>query len=286
MSSVPANGIERPRAAQWPCPQKPREKDLAHEFKFGMLTKAEAKMALSRRDVLSTVAATAVCSITTEGIAASPANGHKCDASTAGMSPAQLQAAQNAANSEPGPRFVPGRSIPVPTTASPEFQQTIAAPYRIPAWDADPKTSAEWKALVDRLADETVVQTRKVRDRLGVNLESTVIDGVKVFVLTPKTVAASNENRLLVHIHGGGYVYNPGEAATLEATLMAGYGGLKVISVDYRMPPDYPFPAGLDDVMRVWRAALKMHDPRNMAIFGSSAGATPPSATVGLRGSH
>ena len=54
---------------------------------------------------------------------------------------------------------------------------------------------------------------------------------------------------------------------------MAGYGGFKVISVDYRMPPDYPFPAGLDDAMRVWRAALKMHDPRNMAIFGSSAGA-------------
>jgi hypothetical protein len=103
----------------------------------------------------------------------------------------------------PGRRFVPGRSIPVPTTASPEFQQTIAAPYRVPAWDADPKTSAEWKALVDRLADETVVQTRKVRDRLGVTLESTVIDGVKAFVLTPKTVATSNENRLLVNIHGG-----------------------------------------------------------------------------------
>jgi epsilon-lactone hydrolase len=157
----------------------------------------------SRRDVLSIVAATAVCSIATEGIATSPANADECNASTAGMSPAQLQAAQNAANSVPGPRFVPGRSIPVPTTASPEFQQTIAAPYRVPAWDADPKTSAEWKALVDRLADETVVQTRKVRDRLGVTLESTVIDGVKAFVLTPKTVAASNKNRLLVHIHGG-----------------------------------------------------------------------------------
>ena len=129
----------------------------------------------SRRDVLSIVAATAVCSIATEGIATSPANADECNASTAGMSPAQLQAAQNAANSVPGPRFVPGRSSPVPTTASPEFQQTIAAPYRVPAWDADPKTSAEWKALVDRLADETVVQTRKVRDRLGVTLEKSTV---------------------------------------------------------------------------------------------------------------
>jgi hypothetical protein len=100
---------------------------------------------------------TAVCSIATEGIAANPANAVECNGSTASMSPAELQAAQNAANSVPGPRFVPGRSIPVPNTASPEFRQTIAAPYRVPAWDADPKTSAEWKALVDRLADETVL---------------------------------------------------------------------------------------------------------------------------------
>ena len=169
----------------------------------------------SRRHVLSMVAATAVCSIATEGIAASPADGDERDACTVGMSPAQLQAAQNAANSVPGPRFVPGRSIPVPTTASPMFQQTIAAPYRIPAWDADPKSSAEWKALVDRLPDETVVQTRKVRDRLGVTLEPPVIDGVKAFVLAPKTVAASNKDRLLVHIHGGATSTIPA-TATLE----------------------------------------------------------------------
>jgi len=45
-----------------------------------------------------------------------------------------------------------------------------------------------------------------------------------------------------------------------------------VISVDYRMPPDHPYPAGLDDAMTVWKAAAKMAPPKNMAIFGSSAG--------------
>jgi len=53
---------------------------------------------------------------------------------------------------------------------------------------------------------------------------------------------------------------------------MAGFGGFKVISVDYRMPPDHPYPAGLDDAMTVWKAATKMSPPKNMAIFGSSAG--------------
>jgi acetyl esterase/lipase len=38
------------------------------------------------------------------------------------------------------------------------------------------------------------------------------------------------------------------------------------------MPPDHPYPAALDDAMTVWKAALKMADPKNLAVFGSSAG--------------
>ena len=44
---------------------------------------------------------------------------------------ATLEAAQNAANAKAGPRTVPGRSIPVPTTVSNELQASIAAPYRV-----------------------------------------------------------------------------------------------------------------------------------------------------------
>ena len=38
------------------------------------------------------------------------------------------------------------------------------------------------------------------------------------------------------------------------------------------MPPDYPYPAAMDDAMAVWKAALKLQKPRNMASFGSSTG--------------
>ena len=53
---------------------------------------------------------------------------------------------------------------------------------------------------------------------------------------------------------------------------MAGFGGFKVISVDYRMPPEAYFPAALDDGMTVYKSILKTTDPKNVAVFGSSAG--------------
>lgn len=185
---------------------------------------------------------------------------------------ARMEAAQNAANAVPGARSVPGRRIPVPGTVSPEFQAAIAAPYRVPAWNADPGNAVEWKALVARLAAQTAAPLPALRERLGVVSTPEVIGGVKAWIIAPKVVPERNRHRLLVHIHGGGYVYNPGEAGTVEAVLMAAFGGFTVISFDYRMPPDAPYPAAMDDAMAVWKAALGLQPAENMAVFGTSTG--------------
>jgi monoterpene epsilon-lactone hydrolase len=105
-----------------------------------------------------------------------------------------------------------------------------------------------------------------------VTVQPTTIDGVKAFIVTPKVIPPRNRNRVLVHVHGGAYVLSPGEAATKEAIELAGFGGFKVISVDYRMPPDYPYPAAMDDAMLVYRAVLKTTKPKNVGIFGTSTG--------------
>jgi acetyl esterase/lipase len=166
---------------------------------------------------------------------------------------------------------VPARSVPVPSTVSPQMAKIIGAPLRS-NWNLLPKTGEEWKPVADAGAAGTIKNVPGMMERLRVKVEKTTIDGVRAFILTPEVIAPENRNRLLIHVHGGCYVLNPGEAALPEALFMAGFGHFKVIAVDYRMPPEAYFPAALDDGLTVYRNAIKTTDPKNIAIFGSSAG--------------
>jgi acetyl esterase/lipase len=166
---------------------------------------------------------------------------------------------------------VPARSVPVPSTVSPQLAKIIGAPLRT-NWNVLPKTGEEWKPVADAGAAATLKNIPGMMERLHVKVEKTTIDGVRAFILTPGVIAPENRNRLLIHVHGGCYVLNPGEAALPEALFMAGFGHFKVIAVDYRMPPEAYFPAALDDGLTVYKNAIKTTDPKNIAIFGSSAG--------------
>jgi acetyl esterase/lipase len=159
----------------------------------------------------------------------------------------------------------------VPDTVSPQLQKLIGVPIP-PNWRDFPKTAEEWKKQADAAAAAAVRSLPTLREQLHVKSEATTIDGVPTFIVTPETIPPENRNRLLIHVHGGCYVSNPGESGTIEAVFMAGFGHFKVMSVDYRMPPVAAYPAALDDAMTVWKAAVKMVPAANLAIFGSSAG--------------
>lgn len=169
------------------------------------------------------------------------------------------------------PREVPAKILPVPTSISPELQQVIARPLR-KAWDQPGVTPAEWASLAETSRANSVAGAKANAERLHVKVEASTLAGVRIYHVTPETIAPGNENRLLIQIHGGCYVLLPHEGSLGEAIMIAGIGGFRVIGIDYRMPPDAYFPAALDDVMAVYKAVMASHDPARVGLIGTSAG--------------
>jgi monoterpene epsilon-lactone hydrolase len=184
---------------------------------------------------------------------------------------AALPTVATAEDSPLAPREVPAKSIPVPTDVSPGMQKFIAAPLN-PDWNKLWKTGEEWRKAADKMDEGILPTIPAMAERLHVKVEPATMDGVKVFVVTPDEIPPENRNRVLIHIHGGCYVLFPGEAGATEAMTMAGLEHFKVISVDYRMPPEAYFPTAVDDVLTVLKAVEKTTDPKKIAIFGTSAG--------------
>src|SRR3569832_2870872 len=108
---------------------------------------------------------------------------------------------------EGGIREVPAKEIPMPTEGvSAQEQAVIGAPLP-PYWNDHPKDAAAWKALINARADVINKTLPGLREKFGVKSEQVTIAGVNCYILTPDNIPEQNRNRLLVHVHGGGYVF-------------------------------------------------------------------------------
>ena len=173
------------------------------------------------------------------------------------------------------------RTIPMPKRVSPEAQQYIAMP-RMNLLDAGkyPPLSDKdgWRRNIAEVNGMMKMLEDMVLPLCPVTIERTTMNGARVAVVTPKSIATEHKNRVLMNIHGGAFIY--GEGMTVEAAVAAHVGQIKVVAVDYRVPPDHCFPANLEDTTAVYRALLEQHRPGNLAIFGTSAGGTYTLTTI------
>jgi acetyl esterase/lipase len=164
------------------------------------------------------------------------------------------------------PRIV----IPFSNLASPEAKAAYVGLKDLP-YPAD-ITVEELRQWVD--ANKFVPALEGFRALYPVTIESKTIGGIKTDIVTPQSgVAPEHENHVLINLHGGGFfVGGGGLGGQAESTPVAGLGGYRVISVDYRQFPEHQFPAASEDVAAVYSELLKHYKPENIGIFGSSAG--------------
>jgi acetyl esterase/lipase len=150
------------------------------------------------------------------------------------------------------------RIVPVPKTLSPEAQTMLATGK---SWCPGPR-SPEAKELIER-----------AKKLYPVNIEEDkIVGGVKTKFVTPASgIPADKKNRVLINLHGGGFTVDSG--SYVESIPIANLTQTLVVSVDYRMAPQNKFPAPVDDVIAVYKELLKTYKPRNIGIYGTSAGA-------------
>lgn len=157
------------------------------------------------------------------------------------------------------------RVVPMPATVSPEAQQWLKEIEREPPQSESlaerRKGTDEWRK---RDSDEA-------RKRFPVKITETTTAGVRTDIILPIDMPELNRDRVLINLHGGGFVTDSG--SLIEGIPIANLAKIKVVSVYYRLAPENPFPAAVDDVVAVYKELLKTYKPKKIGIFGTSAGA-------------
>src|SRR5271169_6136073 len=157
------------------------------------------------------------------------------------------------------------RVVPVPKTISTEAQRRLSRSEP----DQGPPQSLAGRR---KGTDAYTARARVEWSRLCPNqLVEEKIAGVPVRIVTPEGLPEANRDWVLVNLHGGGF--NTDSGSYTESIPIAGYSKIKVVAVLYRLAPEHPFPAAVDDSVAVYKELLKTYKPDHIVIYGTSAGA-------------
>jgi epsilon-lactone hydrolase len=157
------------------------------------------------------------------------------------------------------------RLVPEPMLVSKEARTWLDSLTRL---NRKPQTLQERRASTDEWRTQDSAEALK---HYPVVIHPTTIANVPVDEITPLKMPAENRNRVFINLHGGGF--NSDSGSRIEGDPIANLARTEVVSVYYRLAPEHPFPAAVDDIVAVYQALLQTHAPKNIAIYGTSAGA-------------
>lgn len=161
------------------------------------------------------------------------------------------------------------------TRARPSQMSRVIRPLFQRQLAARPREAADLEAAREVLD----TMGARMRPPRGTRLLDQHVAGVPCEMIIPPT---ADDTTCIVYLHGGGYLLGSRRSHRGLAAHLANAAGARAVLVEYRLAPEHPFPAALDDAVAVYRELLETFDHRSMVISGDSAGGGLALA-VGLR---
>lgn len=165
---------------------------------------------------------------------------------------------------------VPSRNIPIP-----EFLSDVARNYLKPQPGALPYPALDdkegWRKYISMVDQAIIPLLRGAGLQSKARVEERDIGGVRVYDIIAPGVDPLGRG-VVLDIHGGALILCGGELCVIMGINSAARVQKRVWSVDYRMPPDHPYPAALDDCIAAYRALLRERAPSEIVVSGGSAG--------------
>jgi monoterpene epsilon-lactone hydrolase len=181
---------------------------------------------------------------------------------------------------------VPARFIPFPRSISREARTNLAALVDgRPAASTEaapplPEDPAEWTALVELVNAGVVAMLMGSHGAPKATTETLDIEGLTIYRSTPAEMAPEHASFAFLDIHGGAFTYGGGEACRTWSAGWADLLGVRCFSVDYRMPPEHPYPTPLDDCVAAYRWLLEEGGAQSIVVGGMSAGGNLAAAAM------
>ena len=177
-----------------------------------------------------------------------------------------------------GSTSVPAMTIPLSGFLTPRAREAIITHdgwglngYISPNGDPNAPIKAGDLRAICAARSRQIIEER-LNTQYPATVEHKIIGGVPADLVTPKSgIAERNRNRVLIHLHGGGFIGKCPDGL-VDAMPIASMGRIKVITVDYREAPEAKFPAASEDVAAVYRELLKSYPPENIGLYGCSVG--------------
>lgn len=161
---------------------------------------------------------------------------------------------------------------PVPVTVSAQARQFLSGLHApTPLVLPDAQDAAGWRKIQQDYENRSAGAMSRIRGQYQPQIRSATYAGVPVLDIRPRDYHP--DRRVVIFVHGGGYVMGSAASSLGASVPMASDSGLRIISVDYSLAPETPYDRMVDQVVRVIEAVIKEgHPPSSLAVMGVSAG--------------